>query len=332
MSPSMRAFVLIMLFLFSFSTAAITCAEAPASGSNPASDETTPPELFVHILRYDIPRPDAAYTVPAGLTDITRGPVERMEISFTFDGGAEAEDASTILDALQDRDIQTTMFVTGQFIRKYPGIVRRMVLDGHEVGNHTMTHPHLTDYAVNSTHKTASGVDKALVAKELRETAAIFKETTGTEMAPFWRAPFGEINETIRRWAFEEGYLHVGWTTDYQAGESLDTLDWVHDRSSRLYRSPDRIKVRVLGFGKNRGGLNGGIVLMHLGSERTDDKASSRLPEMFDELASMGYSFVKVSRLVETDGRFLHLMRQKDQRRMNSLVSIMGDDRQTSLK
>lgn len=331
-SPLWHVASFIMLFAFSFSTPAITSAEAPDASSDKTQTDTIPPELFVHILRYDLPAPDAAYSVPEILSDITRGPVERMEISFTFDGGAEAEDASIILDALIDRGITTTMFVTGQFIRKYPGIVRRMVMEGHEVGNHTMTHPHLTDYAVNSTHQTASGVDKALVSKELKETAIVFKETTGTEMAPFWRAPFGEINDSIRRWAFEEGYLHVGWTADYQTRESLDTLDWVHDRSSRLYRSPDRIKVRVLGFGKNRGGLNGGIVLMHLGSERTDDKASSTLPEMLDELSSMGYRFVKVSRLVESDSQFVNLLRQKEQRRIKTLASIKEADKETSLK
>lgn len=328
----MSPFGLIIFFLFSFSTAAVTRAEAPDSGSIPATGETIPPELFVHILRYEEPATDAAYAVPDDLVDITRGPVERMEISFTFDGGAEAEDASVILDALQEREIKTTMFVTGQFIRKYPEIIKRMVMDGHEVGNHTMTHPHLTDYAITSTHKTAPGVDKALIAKELKETAMVFKETTGTEMAPFWRAPFGEINEQIRRWAFEEGFLHVGWTADPQARESLDTLDWVRDRTSRLYRSPDLIKARVLNFGKNRGGLGGGIVLMHLGSERTDDKASSTLPDMLDELDALGYRFVKVSRLVEADSRFLYLIKQRKERRTKTLVSIKDAVSETNLK
>jgi hypothetical protein len=90
--------------------------------------------------------------------------------------------------------------------------------------------------------------------------------------------------------------------------------------------------VRVLGFGKNRGGLNGGIVLMHLGSERTDDKASSTLPEMLDELSSMGYRFVKASRLVESDGQFINLLRQKEQRRIKTVVSIKEADVETRLK
>ncbi len=222
-----------------------------------------------------------------------------MELSITFDGGYEAHEADEILDALRARGIKTTVFLTGLFIKRHPDITRQIVLDGHEVGNHTMTHPHLTSFAKDFTHKLLPGVSRPFLLRELRQTEEVFKEITGVEMAPLWRAPYGEINDTLRRWAFKEGYLHVGWTYDHGSRESLDTLDWVHDTSSRFYHSSTEIKARILGFGKGSNGVRGGIILMHLGTERRIDRVSSILGEMLDDLTNMGYRFVKVSRLLE---------------------------------
>lgn len=231
--------------------------------------------------------------------DITRGPLRSMEISITFDGGYEAYEADEILGALRARGIKTTVFLTGFFIKRHPDVTRQIVLDGHEVGNHTMTHPHLTTFAKDFRHRTLPGISRPFLLRELRRTEEIFKKVTGVEMAPLWRAPYGEINDTLRRWALKEGYLHVGWTYDHGSRESLDTLDWVHDTSSRFYHSSTEIKARILGFGKDSNGVRGGIILMHLGTERRIDRVSSILGEMLDDLTDMGYRFVKVSRLLK---------------------------------
>jgi peptidoglycan/xylan/chitin deacetylase (PgdA/CDA1 family) len=222
-----------------------------------------------------------------------------MELSITFDGGYEAYEATEILDALRARDIKTTVFLTGLFIKRHQDLTRQIVLDGHEVGNHMMTHPHLTSFAKDFTHRRLPGVNRSFLLRELRQTEEVFKEVTGAEMAPLWRAPYGEINDTLRRWAFQEGYLHVGWTYDHGSRESLDTLDWVHDTSSRFYHSSTEIKARILGFGKGSDGVRGGIILMHLGTGRRTDRVSSILGEMLDDLTGMGYRFVKVSRLLK---------------------------------
>lgn len=230
--------------------------------------------------------------------DVTRGDSTRMELSITFDGGYNAIEATEILDALKSRGVKTTIFLTGLFIRRHPEITRRIVADGHEVGNHTTSHPHLTEYARSYTQKTLPGVTRAFLAGELREAAEAFREVTGSEMAPLWRAPYGEINGTLRDWALQEGYLHVGWTYERETGESLDTLDWVHDTASRFYLSPDEIKEKIVNFGSGPGGLKGGIVLMHLGTQRDTDRAATVLEEMLDEIMDKGYRFVKVSRLI----------------------------------
>ncbi len=258
------------------------------------------------------------YTPP----DITRGSDQNMRLSITFDGGSEDDDAERILDALSTKGLTTTIFLTGAFIRKYPALVRRMLLDGHEIGNHTMNHPHLTDFERTLRHKTIVGVDKALVQRELRDAAEAFKAVTGTEMSPLWRAPYGEVNDEIRRWAFEAGYIHIGWTSNNKKKESLDTLDWVSDRKSRFYRSPYEIKKRILDFGKDGNGINGGIVLMHLGTGRKSDRAASILPDLLDALMRRGYELVKVSDLVDGSTQLQAVESVRKERVLEGMVRI----------
>src|SRR5262249_26334121 len=86
---------------------------------------------------------------PPGAPDLRRAPPDRHEILVSFDAGSSDHGATEILDALAARGIHTTIFLTGEFIRRYPDIVRRVAADGHEVGNHTDTHPHLTTYAAD---------------------------------------------------------------------------------------------------------------------------------------------------------------------------------------
>lgn len=231
--------------------------------------------------------------------DITRGGTEKRELCLTFDGGSEAFDTTLILDTLRERGIRTTIFLTGGFIQRFPDIVRTIAADGHEVGNHTMNHPHLTTFEQNRRHSTLPGVTKEFLLRELMATERLFKEATGRDMARLWRAPYGEVNADIRAWAFEKDYAHVGWTTDYALRESLDTLDWVKDTSSKHYRTAGEIKERLLGFGKNSNGLNGGIALMHLSTDRAEDKLSEVLGELIDELGMRGYRFVKASTIME---------------------------------
>ena len=100
--------------------------------------------------------------------DITRGDLTVREVAFTFDGGDEANVAGEILDILWARRIQTTIFLTGQFIRVYPDLVRRMVDEGHEVGNHTDAHPHLTTYEKNHRQQTLPNVTREFLVGQLR--------------------------------------------------------------------------------------------------------------------------------------------------------------------
>jgi peptidoglycan/xylan/chitin deacetylase (PgdA/CDA1 family) len=227
------------------------------------------------------------------IPDFTRGPAERREIVVSFDAGSSDRGASDILTTLRDHGIRTTIFLTGDFIRRYPDLVKRITVDGHEVGNHTDTHSHLTTFAQDGRQATRPGVDQAFLVGELERTARLFRETTGREMSHFWRAPYGEHNAQIRRWAAEAGYWHVGWTGG-RAG--LDGLDWVSDPDSRAYRTSRGVIDRLIAHAEN-----GGVILLHLGSDRTDPVAP-RIPDLLDGLATRGFRFTRVSEMLNEVG------------------------------
>jgi len=239
----------------------------PASVPSPPSDGRTPPVL--HLVTDAGPR-----------------------LALTFDGDSISRGASQLLDLLDTLDLDVTLFVSGRFIEREPGLVRRAVLAGHEIGNHTYAHPHLTTYASNRRHDMRPGITRERFVDELRRTEEVFRRATGRPMAPLWRSPYGEENGTLRRWALEEGYLHVRWSS--LGGASLDSHDWVDDEHSPLYRNPDRMARRLLSFPR----LEGGIVLMHLGSERPTPPWTV-LPDLVEALEARGIEVGTVTDLLE---------------------------------
>lgn len=228
--------------------------------------------------------------------DFTRGNRGHKHIALTFDGGYIDNAADEILDFLKDGDVSCTFFLTGNFIREHPETVKRIVREGHEVGNHTWSHPHLTSFASERRHRTLDTIDEDLVRTELSRTASLFRIVAGRDMAGLWRAPFGEYNEEILGWAAAAGYRHVGWTV---GDETMDTMDWVADKESSAYRSADEIEKRILRFADGgNGGANGAIVLMHLGTHREDDFPHRKLPTIIDALRSKGYRLVTITEML----------------------------------
>ncbi|MBD3383988.1 polysaccharide deacetylase family protein [candidate division KSB1 bacterium] len=228
--------------------------------------------------------------------DFTRGSRSKPKLALTFDGGAGNHATGPILDHLLEKNISCTMFLTGRFIQRYPDLVERMIQDGHQVANHTWSHPHLTTFYENRKHTTHPGISRQDLQKELNKTASRYYNQTGHKMSPFWRAPFGEHNLEIRRWAAEIGYTQVGWTLGH--GESLDTMDWVADTTVSYYRTAEEIMQNILEFeNKDPNGLNGGIILMHLDTQRNGDHAYEILPALIDTLRHKGYEFTTISKM-----------------------------------
>ena len=230
--------------------------------------------------------------------DITRGNINEKKIALTFDGGAGNGAASEILDYLAEKKIKCTMFLTGSFLKRYPDIAKRMVKEGHEIGNHTWSHPHLTTFFKNRKQNTAPGITEKKLHSELNKTAKLFEKITKTNMSPFWRAPYGEHNLQIRRWASGLGYRQIGWTLGN--GENLDTHDWVIDSTSTIYKTPQQVMNKILNFGNGSSKkTNGGIILMHLDTQRKDNQIHHMIPALIDSLHYRGYQLVKVSELLQ---------------------------------
>jgi peptidoglycan/xylan/chitin deacetylase (PgdA/CDA1 family) len=229
------------------------------------------------------------------------------KIAITFDGNASTNRTAELLDLLQQHDLEVTIFVTGRFIERYPSIIRRAVLSGHEIGNHTYSHPHLTTYAKNRSHRLLPEVTKKRFQEELRRTEAAFVKATGHSMQPLWRAPYGEENRPLRGWALEMGYLHVRWSS--LEGASLDSHDWVADEHSSLYKSSRRIMERLIQFPK----LEGGIILMHMATDR-EEPPWQELPVFLDALKRRGLEPTTVTRLLEASPTWSKWLRRAEER------------------
>lgn len=232
----------------------------------------------------EAPRPSSGLWPGAGeALNLIRGPRGGQRVCLTFDGGSNAEEATTILDTLKARGLHTTFFLTGDFIRKFPELVKRLVREGHEVGNHTRTHPHL---APNG--KRDPAWTRARFQAELLDTDRAFQHLAGRPMDPLWRAPYGEHTAEIRAWAEEVGYRHIYWS------EGADTLDWATPQQRKLYRTGEAILERLRDRMARKDG-EGMIVLMHLGSERPEaDRPSRRLGEFIDRARREGWTFVRI--------------------------------------
>lgn len=258
----------------------------PASAAAPAPRLEVPPPMFTRP-----PLPGPRWPGAGEALHLSRGPRSGRTLVLTFDGGSSAEVAEEILDTLRARKVRTTLFLTGAFIRRYPELVKRMARDGHELGNHTTTHPHFAPGGRRDPRWT-----KEKVQRELLEADQALYALLGRPMDPYWRAPYGEQTAEIRAWAEEIGYRHVGWS------EGADTLDWATTADRKLYRSGtailDRLQRRLAKDG------NGLIVLMHLGSARPEqDRPARSLGGFMDRAAKDGWQFVPVGAYLKELGK-----------------------------
>ncbi len=188
-------------------------------------------------------------------------------IALTFDDGPHPTNTPRLLDILKARNVRATFYVVGTNARAHPEIMRRIVAEGHEIGNHTVTHGNLKN------------MSKAAVKKELSDARDSIVSATG--VAPrTMRPPYGSITSEQKRWIREEfGYPAILW--------SVDPEDWKKPGSS------------VVASRLVSGTRPGGILLVH------DIHAPSidAVPLAVDELLLKGYQFVTVTQLIAMDGK-----------------------------
>ncbi len=227
---------------------------------------------------------------PYARLDYTRLPGRKKMIALTFDAGSNDGALDSVVNILRKYDIKATAFLTGKFIRKFPEDVQKLVNSGCFIfGNHSYSHPHLTDYEKTYKHHTLPNINMENLVRQLLRTDSVFSDLTGKHLQKLWRAPYGEYNNEILNWAGQLGYAHVGWSRGF------DTFDWVVDTTSAIYYSSEGLwnkwKTR---WEKEPERFRGAIVLMHLGNERIKPMYKF-LHEFIPFMKKQGYEFVDLT-------------------------------------
>lgn len=193
------------------------------------------------------------------------GDTTKPTIYLTFDAGYENGCTGKILDALKKHNAKAAFFLVGNYIEKNADLVRRMVDEGHTVGNHTMHHYDMSKIG-----------DKATFTKELGDLEALFKEATGKELPKFYRPPQGIYSEDNLQMAQELGYKTVFWSLAY--------VDWNQDSQPSKEQAFSKLLPRI---------HNGAVVLLH----STSQTNAEILDELLTKWEQQGYSFGTVEEL-----------------------------------
>ena len=186
---------------------------------------------------------------------------------LTFDAGYENGNTPAILDALKKHHAPATFFIVGNYIQTSPNLVKRMIAEGHTVGNHTFHHPDMSKIAT-----------KKSFSEELESLEKLFEETTGQTMTRFYRPPQGKYSESNLQMAKELGYHTFFWSLAY--------VDWYEDRQPTHEEAFQKLLGRI---------HPGAIVLLH-STSRTNAEI---LDELLTKWEEMGYSFHALEELTQ---------------------------------
>lgn len=186
-------------------------------------------------------------------------------MAITFDDGPHPKLTPRLLDMLKERGIKATFYVIGKNVAQYPEIMQRMVAEGHEIGNHSYSHPSLTK------------IGEAGVGEEITKTNEAILQACGARPTTM-RPPYGATNASINKRLNDEfGLAVILW--------SVDPLDWKIRKSSHVSN-------HILQNSKS-----GSIILAHDIHPSTIDA----MPAALDGLLAKGHKFVTVSELIALD-------------------------------
>jgi len=199
------------------------------------------------------------------------GPVNKKSIAITFDDGP-SEYTERILDILKGKKIKATFFIVGKCAQQRPGIVKRIVKDGHEIGNHSFSHSRLYFRT------------KDFIEGQIKKTEKVIKELTG-KRTNYFRPPNGRYTQKLRNIMIKNGYKIVLWTT-----------------SSHDWRNPGVNKI----IGKSTKYLrNGDILLFHDGGSMLNhfwfrrEQTIRALPEVVNRIEAKKLKPVTISKLLK---------------------------------
>lgn len=209
------------------------------------------------------------------IVSITPSPTKKLDFSevsrintsekivvFTFDAGSGTQSASKVMETLKAHDLQATFFMTGKWMEQNPQLVKAIHEEGHEIFNHTYSHPNLTTIE-----------DEKIIA-ELKQTEAICLKILESGCKPYFRPPYGARDKRVWKVAADEGYRSIYWT--------VDALDW----KESVGITEAEVKARVM---DNL--APGNIYLMHLG----DNITGNVLDQLIKEITAKGYEIKQLS-------------------------------------
>lgn len=184
------------------------------------------------------------------------------KLAISFDAAWGAEYTSEIMDIVEARNIKTTFFLVRFWIDKYPEKVREIAERGHEVANHSATHPHM------------ASLSKEQMISEIVTTQERIEKLAGDRAVRLFRPPFGEYNDLLIKTCRELDIYPIQW--------DVDSLDWQEKGVDHMY---NRVVNNV---------RNGSIVLFHNNAKYI----TQSLPIILDKLLAEGYQIVPVSELI----------------------------------
>jgi len=212
-----------------------------------------------YILRLNEP----AATVVAQKRELPIYSVARDDkvLSISFDASWGADKTIPILDILDKYEVKTTFFLVGGWVAQYPDMLKEIVARGHEIGNHSDTHPHMSQQS------------EADIRKELHNMSDKVEKLTGVRPTLF-RPPYGDYNNRVVTVSRAEGYECVQW--------SIDSLDW-KDRGTADIIKQCTYRVEP-----------GDIVLFHNDS----NDIVNALPTVIEHYQQLGYTIIPVSEIL----------------------------------
>jgi len=181
--------------------------------------------------------------------------------SLTFDAAWDDVDTDQLIEILDKYNVKATFFMVGSWVQKYPESVKKFADHGHEIMNHSDTHPHIDQLSAQK------------VSEEISACADKIEAVTGKRPTLF-RGPYGEYNNTVIRAAKEQGHRVLQW--------DVDSLDWKDLK-------PEDIITRVL-----KRVQSGSVILFHNGAKNTP----AALPEIIERLLADGYKIVPATELL----------------------------------
>ncbi|MFD2117743.1 polysaccharide deacetylase family protein [Paenibacillus yanchengensis] len=196
------------------------------------------------------------------------GTRDKRQVALSFDDAPDHRFTPQVLDILATYNVKANFFIVGERAKANPELVKRMIDDGHEIGNHSYNHALLTKLTL------------AEYQQQIMETNRILKKITGYSPR-FIRPPYGEVNKQQLKWSAEENFIIVNW--------DVDSEDWKNNPSS------EQVMMNI-----NRTLKPGSIILQHAGGGSGQSLMGTieALPELIEMLQKEDYQIVLISELI----------------------------------